>query len=130
MARKPYKDPLHVSYEELTVYHNDKPQYMLNKQLLDQQNCWENLNKIKKYHGVKLTTYDAIEKEEDPVKLKQLAQELTITEFKLQSLWGFPEDANFHRFWETPKCSCPVLDNEDRYPHSHIINQSCLLHGV
>ena len=34
-----YRDPLHVSYERLTVVYNGKEMFMLNKRLLDRQNC-------------------------------------------------------------------------------------------
>lgn len=123
-------DRLHIGYDELTVYYRGEPKFVLNKRLLDQQICWNNLDAIKETHQMKLQVYDKIKDEEDPKKLKKLAKQLTRLEFKLQKLWGFPRNANFHRFWEVPKCECPKMDNEDRYPHSQVINQSCPLHGV
>lgn len=123
-----YYDPLHVPIDHLIVMHKGKEKYLLNKRLLDQQNCWENLEKIKAMHVTKLDIYDAIEDTNDPLTLRYLARDLRMCEFELQKLWGFEEDANYHRFWEAPKCACPKLDNEDMYPYQQIYNLSCVLH--
>lgn len=126
-----YNDLLHVSYEELTVYLDDKPQFILNKRLLDSQLAWSNLNAIKEAYILKLLIYDMIVIEDDSKMLKSLAMDLTEIEYELQDLWYFSRDQNFHRFWETPKCLCAKLDNEDRYPTGYYsINLSCPLHGV
>ena len=51
-------------------------------------------------------------------------------EYTLQRLWGFEENANMHRFWEYPYCTCPKLDNEDRYgTSSYIVSRDCPIHG-
>ena len=51
-------------------------------------------------------------------------------EYTLQRLWGFEEKANMHRFWEYPYCTCPKLDNEDRYgTSSYIVSCGCPIHG-
>lgn len=53
-----------------------------------------------------------------------------ILQFKLQHEWNFERNINYHRFWELPKCTCPKLDNEDRYPCGYYIsNTNCPLHG-
>ena len=80
-------------------------------------------------HELKAGVYEQITLTDDSKKLKELAQELRGIEFKLQELWGFPQDGNFHRFWEAPKCKCPKMDNKDRYPHRQIISSKCPLHG-
>jgi hypothetical protein len=125
-----YDDPLHVPSEQLVVYFNEQPIYMMNKRLLDQQNCWSNLEAIKETHWLKLLFYEMIRETNDPVELKELAKDITECEFELQSLWGFTKDAKFHRFWETPKCICAKMDNEDAYPTGYYsITLSCPLHG-
>ena len=124
-----YKDPLHVPYSELVVKHKGKEVYMMNKRLLDQQNCWENLEKIKAAHVKKLDIYDLISATDSPINLKYYAKLLMEIEFELQGLWKFSLDYNFHRIWEYPKCACPKMDNLDRYPHGHIIVANCPLHG-
>lgn len=115
---------------ELEVYNTDGTvAYIMNWFLLNRQQCWENLEDIKETHQLKLIIYDLIRETEDPDLLKSLAQDLTEIEFHLQELWKFPRDANFHRFWEYPKCTCPKLDNADDYPHMQHINLGCPLHG-
>lgn len=124
-----YKDPLHVPYEQLVVKYNGKEVLMLNKALLDQQNCWDNLEAIKDAHVIKLCIYEIIQDEKDTEALKTLAQDLTEIEFYLQELWGFSKDSRYHRFWLYPKCECPKMDNEDDYPHLQYYNAGCPLHG-
>lgn len=120
-----------ISEKDLEVVYNGMPIYKLNKHLLERQNCVENLQKIKDAHISKLTVYSKIEKTSDKQELKKLANLITEIEFNLQELWKFPKDKNFHKFWETPKCLCPKMDNMDSYPHGYyIISSDCPLHGT
>ena len=95
----------------------------------------ETLNKIKELHLSKLKIFDEIENYKietgnDIVILHKLANKLTEIEFQLQELWGFNKDADFHRFWLTPKCICPKMDNEENYGDIYsIISDNCPLHG-
>lgn len=64
------------------------------------------------------------------IELHVLANELTRIEFALQKEWGFPQDANYHRWYEAPKCACPKLDNEDCYGTSRgYVSDECPVHG-
>lgn len=81
-------------------------------------------------YQTKLDFYMLIRTNTNPKLLKEYAAQLTLVEFEIQRLYGFPEDAKYHRFWETPKCKCPYFDNRDRYlTGAHIIETSCPLHG-
>ena len=122
-------DGLHFNIEQLIVYYKNKPAYAMNKKLLDQQNCWENLEKIKQAHVRKLEIYSKLRRTRNKSKLRELGDKVTEIEFELQGLWKFPLDKNFHRFWEYPKCTCPKLDNADWYPHLQHISADCPLHG-
>lgn len=126
-----YHDPLHIGYAQLTIKDFEgKERFIINKNLLDVQLCWENLEAIKSAHTLKLLFYTMIEEETNPVMLKELAKDITEVEFELQRLWKFNVDAKYHRFWDTPKCQCPKLDNEEAYSTGyHITNLSCPLHG-
>lgn len=125
------KDSLHFGHEELTVYYDGETRVLLNKSLLDRQNCWENLDEIKETHWLKLLMYSMLRETSFDVKLmKSLAKDLVEIEYHLQSLWKFPLDSKFHRFWEYPKCACPKLDNYDAYPYMQYTNLSCMLHGT
>ena len=126
---KPHKDLLHVPTGNLVVFYEGLPKVMLNKFLLDQQNCWTNLDAICEVHWLKLMFNDLIAHTNDPVELKELAKDITECEFELQRLWGFPEDRKFHRFWLTKNCTCPKMDNEDIYPsNNYWISGDCVLH--
>lgn len=119
-----------VSENYLTIYHNDKPVYQLNSHLVTRQKVEKNVPAIKRAHETKLDIYDLIKQENNREKLKSHALDIQECEFELQRLWGFIEDAHYHRFWETPKCECPKLDNEDLYGHGRaIISLACPLHG-
>ncbi len=124
-----YRDPLHRPTGDLLVCYNGTPKYLLNKTLLDRQDCWENLDAIREVHEFKLLIYDMINETEDLTTLRSLGKDLTEIEFELQRLWKFKEDINFHRFWEAPKCFCPTMDNEDGYPYLSYRNHICPLHG-
>ena len=59
--------------------------------------------------------------------LVQIIQEL---EFALQKEWNIPQDANYHTYWSRPKhCTCPKMDNKDRFGFGKIISGDCPLHG-
>lgn len=127
-----YHDPLHIGWDQLTVKDLEgKERFILNKRLMDSQNCWENLEAIKDAHTFKLLLYSMIEEIDDSRLLKELAQDITLVEFELQRLWKFDENDKFHRFWDTPKCQCPKMDNDDAYPTGYYVtNLSCPLHGI
>ena len=52
-------------------------------------------------------------------------------EYLLQELWGFPQDADYHRYWKEVKdCCCPKLDNEDAlYFGRRIYSGDCPWHS-
>jgi len=62
--------------------------------------------------------------------LKQYYKKLTDIEYNMQLLYGEKEDITLHRFWETPKCTCPKIDNLEIYPSNKpIFNDKCPIHG-
>lgn len=127
---KDYKDKLHVPSAELVVTHDGKEMHLINKKLLDQQMCWNNLDKIKKLHEERYLLYDAMRQEDDPKLLRELDAECQELEYELQELWNFGKDSKFVKFWIRPKCECPKMDNEDAYPYGHyIISGNCPLHA-
>lgn len=124
------KDSLHINEDKLVVYYNGKPALKLNKELLDQQNCWANLEEIKKLHQEKLKLFETMKNTNDNKLLKNYDSVLTELEYKLQELWKFSKNSNYHKFWERPKCKCPKIDNYDAYPTGYyVVNESCPLHG-
>lgn len=117
--------------KQLAVKLNGKIQYYISKRLVKRQRVSkQNLQKIIFLHELKLIIYELIKLTEDRAELKDYVTQLTNIEFRLQDSWGFPRNSEFHRFWETPKCTCPKLDNEERVGTQFTItNGSCILHG-
>ena len=103
----------------------------LNQALLEKQGITpEGEELIQELHGRKIAVYKTIEATDDPAELEALADLITQIEFALQRAWGFPQSIAYHRFWETPKCSCPQMDNEECYgTKQFIIATNCRLHG-
>lgn len=115
--------------KNLTVKYKDS-EISLNPKLLDEQDCWENVEVLLETHLEKLKIFEKMEESEDPEKLQAFDREITKLERKLQDLWGFRVNNNYHKFWDRPKCKCPKMDNDDRYPSSsYIIAGNCPLHG-
>jgi hypothetical protein len=104
---------------------------VLSASLVKQQHLSsESIKLILQEHVNKHALYDLILKEEDEGKLKRYARELSDLEYRLQDLWGFARSSLFHKFWKTPKCTCPHMDNDDRYPIGpYIFFNDCILHG-
>lgn len=85
--------------------------------------------KIRQLHRRRKAIVGTME-ETEKSDLKRLAAMITKIDFKLQKLWGFPYNANFHRFWLLPGCECPKVDNEERYGTKYFIFvDNCLIHG-
>jgi len=69
-----------------------------------------------------------------PVEESELLQiydrGLEETENLIQKAYGFEPNADFHRYWERPHCSCPSMDNSDRWGTGYnIIAGNCPVHG-
>jgi hypothetical protein len=130
MATKPVK--AQIDSGNLDIHHPVTGQrlYILNPFIFNEKQVWHNLDLIKDMHILKQVIYVDIEQETNPNRLQQLASDLQEVEFELQRLWGFKEDARFHKFWEYPKCTCPKMDNNDSYPSGrYSIHSNCPLHG-
>jgi len=101
--------------------------FLLNKQGIDAGK----LAQLKQLHRAKRIIMLAMESTEDPEHLRDLADSITDVEFELQETWGFPQDIRFHMFWQLPKCTCPKMDNFDRYPSGqYVVNKTCPIHGL
>ena len=88
----------------------------------------ENLDKIKNCIIDKLKIYEKIHKSKSKTFYKCYKQ-ITNIEYNIQTLYGEKENIMFHRFWETPKCSCPKIDNIEIYPQKKYIDKHCIIHG-
>ena len=118
--------------EELAVRYNGNlvcvlNPYLINKMKIDR----ETLEKLKLTHIERAKIFAAMEATDDVFGLKYLAEEFDKLEFKQQALWGWPQDANMHRWFDVPKCTCPKTDNAERLGTKYrIIAEDCPIHGT
>lgn len=107
-------------------------QSFINPEMLTQQKISEDsevFQKIKEAQAERISIFYQMEKTNDQKLLSKLDFAFTANEFYLQSLWGFEENIDFHKFWEAPKCICPKLDNDDVYPTGfYSFRESCPIH--
>lgn len=75
---------------------------------------------------------EKMENTDNRVELYYLNEQLEPLEFKLQDLWGFDKNSNFHIYWfKSKKCSCPKLDNKNKLGSGlRYINSQCIIHGI
>lgn len=109
----------------------------LSQELIEKQELHEgDIEKLLILHKKKMIIEEEMRKLSDPDMaergtLRKYDKKLTQIEFALQAVWGFPQDENYHKFWERPHCKCPQMDNDDRYPTGfYVINGECPLHGT
>jgi len=104
----------------------------LNKDLIKEQNLSDDrVKRILTLHYQKMQIFEAMKKIDDADDLKKYDMYLNEIEFELQYEWGFDCNQKFFKFWERPKCTCPKMDNDDRYPTGYYItNSDCPLHGI
>ena len=115
---------------DVSVKYNGKTIY-LNKLLIERQGVdAKTVDELRSKHYRRLQLLEKMENTDDPVSLKTLNKSIIEIDFKLQELWGFPQDPNYHRWWEVPKCVCPHLDNIDNYGTKYRITRGdCPIHG-
>ena len=68
---------------------------------------------------------------EDEYEPKELLEDLTKLEYKLQETWNFPQDPNYHSYqWQLKNCTCSKLDNFDLLgTELSVVNINCPYHG-
>ena len=122
-----------ISFEEMLDNIEKSDNYLVRyKDLRDRveedriQNI-KNLDKLKNCLIEKLKIYDKILNTK--YKLKTHYKKLTDIEYNMQLLYGEKENIAYHRFWETPKCTCPKIDNLEIYPSNNpIFDSKCPIH--
>jgi hypothetical protein len=100
-----------------------KKQNLNDDDIKELQKCHHQMNNI-------IQQLDSLNPAVEYNDAKQLVYKIQELEFKMQKLWGFEQNENYHTHWNRPKhCSCPKLDNIDRYGTGKIINGDCILHN-
>lgn len=104
----------------------------LNRGLAARQNVTdEQLSALVLSHQLRHILFEAAKQcLDEPLKLKMLGAVFEALEFEQQELWNFPRSADHHMFWEFPGCTCPRMDNRERWGTGHsIIALNCPVHG-
>ena len=104
----------------------------LNQTLLEKNKVTDeqidNLQKVYKNIAVLFEISDV--PDINPKFAKELALEMEFLEFELQENWNFPKDKNYHTWWNKFKyCTCPKMDNDERFGYEKIISSDCPFHG-
>ena len=90
----------------------------------------EDIELLKDTHVMRRIIFNCMEQTDDPSQLKRLAKMFEDLEFLQQELWKFGADKRFHRWFEVPKCSCPILDNLDCLGSEvDVVDVACKVHG-
>ena len=98
---------------------------IVQKQLTDQD-----VEHIKELHRQRLGIEELMNTANDVGELGVLNDQWTEVQYRLQDAWKFEHNPDYVKFWEAPKCSCPVYDNEESLGTKyHIYSQDCLIHG-
>jgi hypothetical protein len=102
---------------------------ILNKDLIAKMNVSEVAQKkLCKLYEILDAVLEMAQKDDHPDAM--YAHLIETIEFQLQKYWGFPQDSNFHSWWNlVPQCTCPMLDNKDAWGVHKIINGNCPIHG-
>ena len=107
-----------ITYKKYNTYINDK--------MVDE-------SKHQELEDTYINMYKIFEKMENAnsVEMFTLVKDLEDTEFKMQDLFGFKHDRNYHRYWlDSPGCICPHMDNGENYGTPYrIIVLDCPVHG-
>jgi hypothetical protein len=101
-----------------------------NHHLKPTENREEKLSNLKFLYKRKSQLFKKISSVKTKKSIQKYNDKITELEYAIQEAWGFPKDSTYHRFWETPHCTCPAYDNIDAYPHLQYYNCNCILHGV
>ena len=122
---------LSISHPNEIFTHVSNKLSTINQNLVNRQKVSaDDVQKIVKLQTIRKYFYDFIELSDDKEEIRRLDKIITQIEFQLQKLWGFPQDRNFHRWFDVPKCSCPKWDNAESLGSDfRIINPNCILHG-
>lgn len=124
-----------TTFEEMMEEFDTKDEYLVKYNDIrlrveeDRVTNKKNLPKLKNCLLEKLKIYDIIEKSDEDEDLRHYYKKLTDIEYNMQLLYGEDEDIMYHKFWETPNCTCPKIDNLEIYPSDKpYFDNECQIH--
>lgn len=84
---------------------------ILNHNLIKKQNL--SISRVTKLY-IAHDELSALLSKDCPIPDSELAHAIESQEYKLQRLWGFAPDRDWHKYWyRTERCTCPKMDNDD-----------------
>jgi len=103
----------------------------INEELIKQKGLSNGTVKaIRELHFLRAATMDLMTQVENDTLLPGLASVIEDLNYQLQDLWGFPRDSNFHEWYGLPKCTCPIMDNQDaRGTSNRCYSGDCPVHS-
>jgi len=122
-------DEMNDFFEEMEKNDKHLVKYKTQRDRVDEElsSHIKNLEPLKNCLLAKLKFYNEIENSEGD--LTPYYKKLTDNEFNMQLLYGLDEDIKFHKFWETPKCTCPKIDNVVNFPDGdYTFDKDCPIH--
>lgn len=115
---------------ELLSRHLKAGKIFLNPRFLSMRKAWDNIFEINHYFKTKLSIHEAMLMADNKYTLKTLETAWKSNEYKIQELFHFEKNSDFHRFWEMPKCACPSMDNQELWGTKQTIySYDCPYHG-
>lgn len=116
---------------DLTITFPDGTATHLNKKLVASKGLSDaTIDLLKHSHIYKWQLFKEMEDADNPHELQVIAKKVEEVEFYQQELWGFPKNADMHKFWEMPQCECAVEDNKEMYGTGHrVYADFCPIHG-
>ena len=109
---------------------------VINENLLTEMNAWERIGDIMEariaINGLMLEAKSYVDSNTLTKEIGHvIARSVERMEYKLQEVWGFPQDASYHTYQnQLPHCTCPTMDNGERHgTTARWVSGDCLYHG-
>ena len=103
----------------------------LSRTFLVRNKAERNLELIKELFQKKFKLFSRMERSKKQKTLMDLAELVWLNEQEIMKAFNFEVNKNFFRFWEMPGCTCPHMDNQERWglDHGFIHSGDCPIHG-
>ena len=119
-----------MSYEKYRIEHNGEVTYLNHKMVERRGISDEAVEKLKQSHIERIDLFQQARATTDVATLRALAEAFEDLEFRQQELWGFDRNADMHRWFDFPGCTCPKMDNAERMGTTYrIYTLDCPIHG-
>jgi hypothetical protein len=123
---------MEFTVRDLAVFYKGKLVTVLNPLLVEKQKLnKEQVKELILTHEDRARIFEEMRNTDDVEDLKMYAEQFEALEYEQQRIWGFPQDRNFHRWFDVPKCRCPKMDNAENIGTKYrIIAGHCPIHNI